>query len=368
MMNYMSHSPYVIALVGNNTLKRNRVSNLWEKVINHIHEALPEHRTTIVSIQGNSYQESIEKLFALRDELDAVIAVGGDGTLNLVVNAATHMDLPVGIIPLGSGNDFARSMQIPINHLQKSVYGVMRALVENSTIPITLGHITFGEELCAESKASDAVESNVPTLNGRERYYAGMLSCGIDAVISSQVNHLQFVSGTMAYFAATAKAVLSMKPYDYHVKYVDEQGEEHEKDMSTDLLTIANSRIIGGGIVVSPYSLPTDDYLEMIWLTRKPTWSDRAKAMRHAYDGQLLDSTLFGVERVKSVEITQNLAGNIIPTLTADGDDMGQAPVKVVPSAKKMSLLMPQSAIDNYLSKVNAQTSRELMIRDGRCL
>ena len=85
-----------------------------------------------------------------------------------------------------------------------------------------------------------------------DRYYAGMLSCGLDASINDRANHSHLPNGSLRYFAAVIVELTHMKSYGYHIKATLADGSVEERDIISPLLTVANSRHIGGGIEVSP--------------------------------------------------------------------------------------------------------------------
>ena len=143
-----------------------------------------------------------------------------------------------------------------------------------------------------------------------DRYYAGMLSCGLDASINDRANHSHLPTGTMRYFAAVLVELTHMKRYGYHVKATLADGTTDERDIITPLLTIANSRHIGGGIEVSPYSCFSDGLLDLVWMNHVPNFGECAVAISNAYNGKLLASKVFGWKRIREIEVTRAAEGD----------------------------------------------------------
>lgn len=181
----------------------------------------------------------------------------------LGANAVGCSGKPLGIVATGSGNDFARGLKLPVNRIETAVEGIVGAIVRGSHIDVDMGRVTSldggyavdpstGEEYEWESKSAE---------HPIDRYYAGMLSCGLDASINDRANHSHLPTGTMRYFAAVLVELTHMKRYGYHIKATLADGTTDERDIITPLLTIANSRHIGGGIEVSPYSCFSDGLL-----------------------------------------------------------------------------------------------------------
>ena len=94
----------------------------------------------------------------------------------------------------------------------------------------------------------------------------------------------------MRYFAAVLVELTHMKRYGYHIKATLADGTTDERDIITPLLTIANSRHIGGGIEVSPYSCFSDGLLDLVWMDHVPNFGECAVAISNAYNGKLLAS------------------------------------------------------------------------------
>mgnify|MGYP000818445932 CR=1 FL=1 len=146
--------------------------------------------------------------------------VGGDGMIALGANAVGCSGKPLGIVATGSGNDFARGLKLPVNRIETAVEGIGGAIVRGSHIDVDMGRVTSldggyavdpstGEEY--EYQESKSAEHPI------DRYYAGMLSCGLDASINDRANHSHLPTGTMRYFAAVLVELTHMKRYGYHI-------------------------------------------------------------------------------------------------------------------------------------------------------
>ena len=253
---------------------------------------------------------------------------------------------PLGIVATGSGNDFARGLKLPVNRIETAVEGIVGAIVRGSHIDVDMGRVTSldggyavdpstGEEY--EYQESKSAEHPI------DRYYAGMLSCGLDASINDRANHSHLPTGTMRYFAAVLVELTHMKRYGYHIKATLADGTTDERDIITPLLTIANSRHIGGGIEVSPYS---------------------CFSISNAYNGKLLASKVFGWKRIREIEVTRATEGDEPPVLMADGEYIGHLPFRVVAEDCALRVLVPPAVaareVDSRQEVLNA------IARDGR--
>lgn len=255
----------------------------------------------------------------------ALVVVGGDGMVSLGVNAVAGTDVPLGIIAVGSGNDFARGMSLPRNDVARSVRGIVRALRAGSAVAVDVA----------------AVSRREGPGGGVLRRYVGMLSCGLDAAINDRANRSRLPGGSLRYLAAVLVEVTRMRRYGYHLRMEREDGSLEEGDIMSPLLTVADSRHIGGGIEVSPYSRIDDGLLEVLWLDHMPRLIEVLGALRHVYDGRLPETGLFHWRRVREVRITRSHGGDEPPVLMADGERLGWLPVTVNAEPAALRLLVP---------------------------
>ena len=208
-------------------------------------------------------------------------------------------------------------------------------------------------------------DSDVPLHPAVNRFYAGMLSCGLDASINDRANHSRLPNGSLRYFAAVLVELTHMKQYGYHVKATLADGTVEEKDIISPLLTVANSRHIGGGIEVSPYSRFSDGLLDLVWLDHVPNVAECADAVARAYSGKILGCKVFGWKRVRDIEITRAQEGDEPPVLMADGEYVGRLPVKVVAQGRALRVLVPPAVVESQASNTEEKVL-EIIKRDHR--
>ena len=161
-----------------------------------------------------------------------VYSVGGDGTLNEVINGMAGSDAELGIIPCGSGNDAV-----------KSIYSILDPVELIDILPV-----------------SPSASVDLGKLN--DRYFINIASIGFDAevVLKSRLfRRLPLISGPMAYVLGVLAAVIRLKKYKLKIK-VEPPSVNIEKDM---LLTIfANGAYYGGGMKPAPEAKVDDGILD----------------------------------------------------------------------------------------------------------
>lgn len=166
-----------------------------------------------------------------------VYSIGGDGTLNEVLNGMVGSDSELAVIPAGSGNDFARTLYKDIsfdNILQELIYG--------------------------EEKTIDVAKLN-------ERYYLNISSVGFDANVvnnARKYKKYKFISGPMAYAIGLINSLITFK--SMKLKF-EVDGKEINTEMY--LIAVANGKCYGGGISIAPNAEIEDGFLD-VYAIRKP--------------------------------------------------------------------------------------------------
>jgi YegS/Rv2252/BmrU family lipid kinase len=167
---------------------------------------------------------------------EVVIAVGGDGTVHEVINGL--MQVPagnrpmLGIVPTGSGNDFAHAVgafaepEAALNHV-----------LTGEATPVDLGLLTDED--------------------GRKEYFDNTLGLGFDAVVTIRSHKLPIVRGFLMYLTAVIQTIiLNFDPMGLHV-----ETESETWDLPTLMLTLCNGPREGGGFVVAPEARLDDGIL-----------------------------------------------------------------------------------------------------------
>lgn len=337
-----------VAVVGNPTSNKGKGAKVGEQVVRLLQKAGVKHGFDVIDVTGLSFEESLRNARTRKDEYDYLVVVGGDGMIALGANAVGLSGKPLGIVATGSGNDFARGLNLPVNRVNTAVEGIVGAIVRGTYIDVDMGLATSlpggyavtpnSGDLCGSVTSRDSATVEHTAVN---RFYAGMLSCGLDASINDRANHSRLPNGSLRYFAAVIVELTHMQRYGYHIKATLADGSVEECDIVSPLLTVANSRHIGGGIEVSPYSRFSDGMLDLVWLDHVPNFMECVDAIMRAYHGRLLGSKAFGWKRVREIEITRAEDGAEPPVMMADGEYVGRMPVKVAVQDRALRVLVP---------------------------
>ncbi len=235
---------------------------------------------------GDATQLALE---AVRGGANIVVAAGGDGTIGEIVNALVGTEVALGVIPMGTGNDFARSLGIGTD-VDRAIYN----LLEGVPMAIDVGK-TQG------------------------RYFVNVAGCGFDAVVAERVNHGgRSLHGTSAYVAAVLQALISYRATQIRLTLDNEVIET--KAM---LCSIANARYYGGGMRIAPDAMLTDGLFD-ICLLEAVGKIEFLRTFHKVFKGKHITHPAVRMLRSKYVKVESDRP---LPVLV-DGEIVGTTPVE----------------------------------------
>ena len=187
-------------------------------------------------IHETSYEKTIEKLKSSlsTNSYKKVIAIGGDGLVNLCLQYLARSGITLGVIPAGTGNDFARA--VGVNGL--SVNKIFDLYTKSDPAEIDLGLV--------KSQSS-------------ERWFVQVLSTGFDAEVNSRANKIRWPKGKSKYTIATVRTLARFRPITYEIEM-----DGHKFSQSAMLFTIANGETYGGGMRICPGASNSDGFFELL--------------------------------------------------------------------------------------------------------
>ena len=211
-------------------------------------------------IEAEDLAEAAET--AARAGADVVVAAGGDGTVHAVANGLMRVgssgaDRPAfGVLPMGTGNDFARTLAMPLDLLTANQLDLLASGERRTLDLIHVGCTSEGE--C---------------------YAVNACSGGFTGQIDEEMTpELKATWGPLAYTIGTLKALPEMEHYRTTVAWDDEEPE----DVRAFNVLVANGRTIGGGTPVAPHANPEDGLLDVV-VVREGGALDIARLTAKAY-------------------------------------------------------------------------------------
>ncbi len=267
-------------------------------------------------LSGGSWGASYEVAARLRRSLDALVVVGGDGMVHLGLQVCAEHSLPLGIVAAGSGNDVAIELGLPIHDIPAAVDRIDDGLRGDVT-RIDVGRLT-------------GVGVEHPN---RPRYFLAVLSAGIDAAVAAYGQNLKYPRGPLKYKVATLRELPRFKPYG-----VTTTVDGMVASQTCTLVAVANSRVFGGGLIISPGSSVIDGKLELV-LADAMSRRDILRVFPKLYDGSVADDERIRYVSCEEVTITQGEIGARMPAAFADGELVGAAPLRISVAPRALRVL-----------------------------
>ncbi|MGL4570245.1 MAG: diacylglycerol/lipid kinase family protein [Clostridium sp.] len=236
-----------------------------------------------------------------------VYSIGGDGTLNEVLNGVIGSNSSLAVIPAGSGNDFART------------------LYEGYKYDNILKELVNGDE-----KTIDIAKLN-------DRYYLNISSIGFDASVvynAREYKKKKFISGNMAYTISLIKTLFTFKP----MEFTFELNGKVVKDYMY-LITAANGKYYGGGIKIAPNAKIDDGLLE-IYAIKKPKLHRLIRFLPKVVQGK----DISGVEEIKHIRCNKlSVKSEVDTKVNLDGEIFTSKDITFEAVPKAIKVIVPKN-------------------------
>jgi diacylglycerol kinase (ATP) len=241
---------------------------------------------------------------AIRAGCDYIIAAGGDGTLNEVINglASPHpiRGVRMGIVPLGTANDFARSMKLPAR--MDDNIDILRS---KQTVLVDLVRVT----------------------GKRTRYFINVSAGGFSGIVDEKLTpQIKSTWGPLAYFRSAAAALPKLRAYRTTVIFDD--VERREGDLYN--VVIANGQFVAGGLPIAPDASVRDGLLDILLVPKRPA-REMALLTAQMLLGKHLSSDAIHFRRARKISVKSR------PRMwfNVDGEPLGDDPAvfQIIPRA-----------------------------------
>jgi diacylglycerol kinase (ATP) len=288
-----------LTVVVNPTSGRGRAA----RVLPEVEHRLAALGADVVVSDGPEHAQEIARK-AAEDGAEIVVAMGGDGMVGMVGAALIGTGAALGLVPTGTGNDFA----VALGYDRKRPEAAVAFLDRPAFLEIDAGLIRW---------------------TGGERHYVNVAGTGFDSDVTETANRMRTrVQGTAKYVAAVFKTLPGFRPGRFEVR-VD--GTAHT--LPGMLLAIGNGVSYGGGMKITPGASLTDGLLDatVIGAMSKPQFlANFPKVFRGTHVSHPKVTTLRG----KSFEVSADRDLEVY----ADGEHVGPLPAtfEVVPKALRV--------------------------------
>ncbi|MDK2909149.1 MAG: hypothetical protein PWR20_716 [Bacteroidales bacterium] len=283
----------------------------WPRIYQMLCEAgiafthtLTTHKEHAISITTTAIKKGFRKF----------IVVGGDGTLNEVVNGLFIQNLipieefSIGLIPVGTGNDWRRSFGISDNYRE-----AIHTLIKGKVFTQDVGLITYKN-----------------ARGPKKRFFVNVAGMGYDAMVARKTN-TQKDKGKGGPLSYLINLFTSLLYYRYTRVKIIADGTHTESD--TFSLSVGIGQFNGGGMRQLPFAHPADGLLDMT-LIQKVGKFTIIKEVKNLYDGSFIHHP-----KVKTFRAKEFTIESVPPIeLEVDGESLGHSPFKVqiIPSVLKI--------------------------------
>jgi diacylglycerol kinase (ATP) len=238
---------------------------------------------------------------------DVIIACGGDGTVNEVFSQAIDLDVTLGVLPMGSGNDFAKSVHFSTNatHAIEQLRDVMPEYIDVVRYKTNLG----------------------------QGYMFNTLGIGLDGAINHVASRVTNLKGPLIYIYSALKSIFNIQSASFKLNI---DGIESTSNLI--MLTVANGKVEGGNFMVAPVAENNDGKLDLLTIPPLPVYKLLPLLPLFLLGKQSLFPEV-STRNFKTLDLRLDLG---LP-LHVDGEQMGlnitELNIELLPS--KLRVLMP---------------------------
>lgn len=242
-----------------------------------------------------------------------IIVVGGDGTLNEVVNGIfTHESIDpksmmLGMVPVGTGNDWCRTFHVPTKYID-----AIKLIRDEKTVVQDIGLVNFHNN------------------SSPERFFANVAGIGFDANVAHAANALkdQGKGNALSYMLILLKTLLKYNSKSMQLK-VGEQANYKERMFS---IGIGIGKYNGGGMKQLPNAIANDGLLDVTIIKNISKWTV-IKELKGLYDGSFLSHPKIDALQDTAISFSENKL-----KIETDGESVGEGPkdFSILPKALRV--------------------------------
>ena len=238
---------------------------------------------------------------------DSLLVMGGDGMMHLGLNACAETDVPLGLIPAGSGNDFVRGVGVPAA-TAAAVQVIVDGHVDRIDLMEALGDLAGG---------------------AKRRFIGSILSTGFDARVNDRVNKMTWTLGQLSYTWAALAELGIFEPVRYRLTI-----DGVERDQTAMFICVGNAGYFGGGMKGLPQADVRDGILDLM-IVHPVSRLTLLRLLPLMFSGKYAKDP--AIEQLRARHVIVNGDG-LVPM--ADGERVGTAPIslRAVPGALPLYL------------------------------
>ncbi|MFR9674019.1 diacylglycerol kinase [Streptomyces sp. TR06-5] len=293
-----------ITLLVNPTAGRGRAAHAAQPAARALRDAGFSARTLVGADADDALLQARE---AVSRGTGALVAVGGDGMASLALQAVAGTDIPLGVVPVGTGNDFARATGLPLGDPATASRLVAGALTAGRTRSLDLGRVRGA---------------------GDDHWFGCVLASGFDSRVNDRGNRMRWPSGPRRYDIAMLAELAAFRPIGYRITLDDGPPQE----IAATLVAVGNGPSYGGGMRICADADLEDGLLD-VTVVGACSRTTLLRVFPRVYRGTHLRHPAVTVHRARKVVLeAEDVTGY------ADGEQVGPLPLTVdsVPRAVRL--------------------------------
>ncbi|HWX96933.1 MAG TPA: diacylglycerol kinase family protein [Solirubrobacteraceae bacterium] len=273
-----------------------------------LERTLQGHGLSVRRVETKDLQHARDLALEAARQGETVVALSGDGMIGAIADVLRSVPGAVlGVLPGGRGNDFAR----------------------------VLGISSDPRAACATIATGAPRAVDVGEVGGRA--FVGIASAGFDSDANRIANEAPSWLGGLVYAYGALRALASWRPATFEIE-LDPPGERHT--FTGYSIGTANSKAYGGGMFAAPGALLDDGLLEIVTMEHVSRWRFLSSVLPRVFKGTHVELPAVRVFRAAEVEISADRPF----TMYADGDPIGELPVRVRAVKGAVSVIVPRES------------------------
>ena len=316
-------------LIMNPGSKGGKSKNNFNKIFEALTKAKIDYEYKYTNELGDAYKYSVE---ANKLEFDVIVAVGGDGTINGVLNGFFNLkgelisNSKMGVIYTGTSPDFCKSYNIPIK-----TDDAIKTLIDNYTSPIYIGKLLCSAENNKNFNYASSSKITIPKII----YFGCCANIGLGATLARKANSgiRKYLGDTLGTFISLLVTLVTYKANDLTIK-------KDEKELIINKLynlSIGRTKYIASGIKVCNKISFNEEGFYCLTVSNLHFFN-LPSLIKKVYCGtEFSNSKYLSLDYANKIEIYGNYQN---PEVEIDGDPIGYLPCKIETSIDKLSLIV----------------------------
>ncbi len=241
---------------------------------------------------------------AIEEKADVVVACGGDGTVNEVARGLVKTEIPIAVVPVGSGNGIARHFKIP-SGISNAIQLIKKKKIAKMDVGVVNGHYFFGNMGCA-------------------------LESHFIRIYNKNGSH-----GIWAYIIAFSIAIICFKYQKIQIEY-----QKEIKQISPFVFLLSNTNQQGYDFSLTPEAMSDDGQIDLFWM-EKLNLIKKIKFMINTLIGKRLKSKDYNLVKLSTLKISLLDPGNFCVQIDGEYLPVKSKNLEVEVIPKKLNVIVP---------------------------